>query len=328
MSPSATSSGLERQARDLDLLRDLFVSRLMTLGQAAAIHFSGKSEMAKKRMQKLKAAGMVGERVRKPYEPSILYLTRIGFDTLRDRGCLQDLPQLAWSNVAQRLQVSDLTLRHELEVMTTKAAFFTAAREHETIAISEFTTWPTLYQFQSVLRDGSELLVKPDGFIRIREHIEEDLFEHIFYLELDRSTETLDTLARKAQAYLAYYQSGGLAERFGHDRSQFKDFPFRVLMVFKTAERRNNMAERLLAGSPPILTHVWLATSEDVMASPLGPVWVRPRDYREAVAGSGYESGSARGANAYRRDAERDRHVESRVQRQPLLETDAASDQP
>jgi hypothetical protein len=74
----------------------------------------------------------------------------------------------------------------------------------------------------------------------------DDTFENTFFVEVDRSTETQDALARGALCYLDYYRRGGLAEPFGHDPTQYKDFPFRVLMIFKTAERRNNAAERLL----------------------------------------------------------------------------------
>lgn len=312
----------------MNLLRDLYVSRIMTLAHAGAIHFGGKHEMAKKRVQKLKSAGMIAERARKAYEPSILYLTRAGFDAIHEEGVLHDLPQLPWSALEQRLQVSELTLRHELEVMNVKAAFFTTTREHPSINIAEFTTWPMLCQFKAVLRQGDEITVKPDGFLRLRHEIGAELFEHIFFLELDRSTETLDTLVRKAQAYLAYYQAGGLAERFGHHRSAYKEFPFRVLMVFKTAERRNNVAERLLAGSPPILTLTWLATIDEVFAGPLGPLWVRPRDYREAIAGTAYSNGSPQLSDVYRRDADRNRHVEGRLQRQTLLAKDAMETTP
>jgi hypothetical protein len=297
----------------------------MTLAQAGAIHFGGRNEMAKKRVQKLKAAGLIGVRVRKAYEPSILFLTRIGFDTIRGRCLLHDLPKLPWASIEPRLKVADLTLRHELDVMDVKAAFFTAARTNDSLRIAEFSTWPVLSQFRASLANGQEMLVKPDAFIRINEQVGDEAFEDVFFLELDRSTESLETLARRAHGYLAYYQSGGLAERFGHDRSEFKDFPFRVLMVFKTAERRNNMAERLLAGSPPILTHVWLSTIKEVLAGSLGAVWVRPRDYRHAV-GDAWPVSSAGPIATSRRASDRDRQVEAHVQRHTLIgnSTDSA----
>jgi len=74
----------------------------------------------------------------------------------------------------------------------------------------------------------------------------------------------------KAACYLAYYKSGGYAEKCGGLRGDFKEYPFRVLFVFKTAERRNNTAERLIQGNPPILTQVWLTTFSEATADPFG----------------------------------------------------------
>jgi hypothetical protein len=163
------------------------------------------------------------------------------------------------------------------------------------------------------------MLLKPDGFLRIHEKDADGIFEHSFFLEVDRSTETLDTLARKALCYLNFYQTGGLAVRAGYPRSDFKDFPFRVLMVCKTAERRTNIAERLLTNQPPILTQVWLSTLDEVKQNPLGAIWIRPRDYRAAVDGTPYAGGQFAPQSIYRRQSDRDAFVESAVTKHRLL---------
>src|SRR5438874_7656748 len=114
------------QTRDLALLRGLFESRLMTLSHAAILYFDGREEAAKKRLQKLKAAGIVAERRRKAYEPSLLFLTSKAFGILRDQGVLSEYPTLTYAALQRRVQVSDLTLRHELEVMGVKVSFHSA----------------------------------------------------------------------------------------------------------------------------------------------------------------------------------------------------------
>jgi hypothetical protein len=313
------NNSIALQDRDAKLLRGLFDSRLMTLAHAAAIFFDQRTEAAKKRIQKLKAAGLVGERARKAYEPSILFLTRDGFTLLRDRGLLHDVPALAWSSLENRLQVSDLTLKHELEVLDVKAALSAGISATPTHSVAEFTTWPLLSQFYASPGSGSAVLVKPDGYIRFRQEDDDGTFEHTFFLEVDRSTETVDTLARRALCYLDYYQSGGFAERGGRPRSEFKDFPFRVLMVFKTAERRNNIAERLLTQRPPILTQVWLSTLKEVVANSLGPIWVRPRDYREATDGTPFTVAASSNSKVYRRQHDRQEFIESNVKKLRLL---------
>ena len=54
--PSEDPFSIALQPRDIELLRDLFGSRVMTLAHITALHFSRKAEAAKKRLQKLKAA--------------------------------------------------------------------------------------------------------------------------------------------------------------------------------------------------------------------------------------------------------------------------------
>src|SRR5205814_1753801 len=120
-----------------------------------------------------------------------------------------------------------------------KTALTLAVNQTENFTIAEFSTWPLLYQFRVTLpSNGStfarpEILLKPDGFIQI---MEKDAggqeFRRLFFLEVDRSTETLNTLLTKALAYREYYRTGGLAIRFGATKEAFNDYPFRVLMVF------------------------------------------------------------------------------------------------
>ena len=307
------------QSRDEGVLFTLFDSRVSTLSHLAQIHFAGRLEAAKKRIQKLKALGLIGARKRQMCEPAILYLTRVGFNLLQGQGKLADLPRFTWQQLERRLQVSELTLRHELEVMDVKTAIHSAIAKAPRFGIREFSTWPLLFQFEAAPDTGPDVLVKPDGFLRIHETEGNGVFEHCFFLEVDRSTETLETLASRALCYLNFYQRGGLAIRFGAAASDYKDYPFRVLMVFKTAERRNNFAERLLTGRPPILTQVWLSTIEEVKANSLGPIWMRPREYRGVVEGTPYAIDRVTHSNMYRRQSEREEIVESRVAKHRLL---------
>ena len=183
-------------------------------------------------------------------EPSVLFLTRKGHAILEKQQLLSAFPKLSTAVFEKRASVSDLTLRHELEVMDVKAAFHSALRKSEVFNIAEFSTWPRLHEFHATRPGygGGKVLVKPDGFIRIHEKRKMKAFpEHTFFLEVDRSTETQETLLNRAGCYLDYYKSGGFAVRNGASRSAFKEFPFRVLMILKNAERRNNTAEGLLA---------------------------------------------------------------------------------
>lgn len=313
-------SGLDLQQRDLAVLRGLYESRVMTAAHISALHFDGSREAAKKRLHKIKAAGLIGERRRRVNEPSILFLTRKAFGLLHAHGALSGYPALGPSSFEKRVPVGELTLRHELEVMDVKAAFHQTLSTEAQFELAEFSTWPLLYQFQASRAGGAEVSVKPDGFIRIHENeTGGGLSEHAFFLEVDRSSETQDTLVARAGCYLNYYQSGGFAVWSGGGRDQVKEYPFRVLMVFKNDERRNNTAERLLHHNPPILTQVCMTTMPEVLANPLAPIWIRPADYRSATENTPFDPYRQKEAWTYRRQPAREALVEQRIKKLCLL---------
>src|SRR5205823_4069824 len=143
-----------------------------------------------KRVQKLKAAGFLRERPRRVNEPSILSITLQSFRLLRDKENLTDGPRLTMAHFLQRAHVSDLTIRHELEVMDVKVALTMPLCGSQTLKLTEFSTWPRLYEFQAQRPDGKFVHVQPDGFIRIQEReVDGSTSEHAFFLEVDRSTE-------------------------------------------------------------------------------------------------------------------------------------------
>ena len=300
------------------IIRGLFDSRIATIHHLSTLYFGGRLEAARKRIQKLKAAGFVHERPRKATEPSIHCLTRKAFAILSERGVLAEYPAIGWSQLEKRARVSPLTLKHELEVMDCRSAI-TAVAQKAGYSISEFSTWPKLFEF--VARDsvGRAILVRPDGFIRIQGRDTDGAFEDAFFLELDRSSEDLGRLAERASCYRDYYLRGGLASRFGRPRTEFKQFPFVVLMVFKTAERRNNTAERLLQIVPPVHNQVWLSTLAEVVADPLGAIWVKPSDYARLTTGTPFDPARHRDLSGYRRQPEREAFVEANIRKHRLL---------
>jgi hypothetical protein len=327
--PGVAVPNAEHTERDLRVLRDFYVSRIMTLKHVAALHFGGRTEAAKKRLQKLKAAGLVRERPRKARDPAILFLGKRGFDALYAHGCLSELPALSWPMFERRANVSALTVRHELEVMTVKAALAPAIDAQPRLRVVEFSTWPLMQEFTTraphmgvnvarpSMRTGA-IRVKPDGLIRVLEQAD-DGTQHAFFLEVDRGTETLDTLALRAACYREYYMTGGYAAALGANPKAFAEYPFRVLIVFPSEERRNNVAERLLQIKPPIETHAWLSTTTEIIRDPLGPIWVRPRDYREATHDTNYAAHSQPSKPVYRRRSDREEHVRATIVRVPLF---------
>jgi adenylate cyclase class IV len=69
--------------RDIAVLTDLLESRVMTSTQIARLHFDGRAETSKKRLQALKKAGLISERQRNILEPAVRFLSKKGFLRLR-----------------------------------------------------------------------------------------------------------------------------------------------------------------------------------------------------------------------------------------------------
>jgi hypothetical protein len=188
--------------------------------------------------------------------------------------------------VDKRGQLSDLTLRHELQVLDVKRAFFESARSSLSLQVAEFSTWPALYQFRAAHPTRRhEILVKPDGFTSIHERERDGgTSEHTFFLELDRSTQTLETLATKAACYIDYYRAGGFALRNGALAEHFRDYPFRVLVVCKSTNRIENLLKKMLQNTPPVLTQVWFTTSAEVLSNVPRNIWRCPADIDDCQA--------------------------------------------
>ncbi len=318
-----TLKGAQLQARDLKVLTDLFECRVMSLAHVTTLHFEEKKEASKKRVQRLKESGFIRERPRAIGEPSLLHLTKKGFLHLRASGAIDRYPQIGIATFEKRSEVSAITLRHELEVMDVRVAFTKALADPISRSIVEFSTWPALNQFSarydSHLIRRKETVVRPDGFIRIREETIEGKYEHCFFLEVDRSTEAQEIIGQKAACYLDYYQSGGMAVRLGGKREDFKAFPFRVLMVFRNDERRNNAAERLLKNNPPILTQVWLSTMPEIVGDPFGQIWMRPKEYQETMRDKGLNRPAFQNEHPYRRDVVRQNIAGANMRKRALF---------
>jgi hypothetical protein len=310
--------------RDIEILRGLFESRIMTLAQLASIYFEGKYEATKKRLQTLRRSGLIAERPRyRAYDRSILFLAKSGFSLLRAGGHVRDFPRIGWESMEKRVRVSPLTLRHEIAVNDIKASLMDAARRTPGLAVPQFLTWPRLFAFQANTDTGDafgrETTIRPDGFIRIEQRLPDEVVSHLAYLEVDRSTESLETLRLKALGYLDHYRSGGLATWIGRQSVDYKAVPFRVLIVLRNAERRNNLAAAFLTMHRPVLQLTWLTTTDEVLVNPLGDIWMRPKDFRDATLGTPFEAKPRFPEEVYRRTPEREAFIAKSVRLLPLV---------
>ena len=139
---------IKLQPRDFVLLRGLFESRVMTLPHISAVYFDARREMAKKRVQKLKAAGFIRERPRRRIsDPSLLHLAWKGYVFLRDEGLVDDDSRLSPKTFTRRMRVSDLTLAHEIAIGDVMTACTSALRVNPRFELLEFSVWPRRHSF-------------------------------------------------------------------------------------------------------------------------------------------------------------------------------------
>jgi hypothetical protein len=292
----------------------------MSATHITSLYFSDHTEMAKKRLQKLKAAGLVGERPRELFEPAAYFIARPGLDVLDQCGILGEYPYFDLPSLERRAPGSDITVAHDLAVMDVKVAICRAIKSTD-LSIVEFTTWPLLNRFIGIDARGKEMTVNPDGFLRVHAGCSDGgSREHTFFLELDRSTEQQTILVSRAGLYANHYRSGNFAEHNGGTPGEYRRHPFRVLYVLDSPERRNNTIEKLLQSGQPTLTHIWLTTFDEIAAMPLDAIWIRPVDYRDRLADTPFDPRRSVPVLPYKRQKRRDDFVEANVSKRPLFD--------
>ena len=107
----------------------------------------------------------------------------------------QPRPQRPWS-------IGQTFLAHSLAVTQLYVELVEADRTGG-LRLVEFATEPACWRWFSG-PGGGRVALKPDGFAVVRL----GGFEDTWFLEVDRATESMPTISRKADAYRQYWQSG------------------------------------------------------------------------------------------------------------------------
>lgn len=309
--------------RDRSMLRDMIESRVVTLSQLTALHFGGKREYAKKRLQRLKAVGYVAER--KPRQnpgrffSSMLSIGKAGFEAIADDPFVRE-EGMSWQDISSRLDYADNTLAHELEVVDMKVAFMQAVRTAGAPILEEFSTFPGRYEFTTEhLERGTTFLLRPDGYARISWPA---FGEHTLFFEWDRSTEAHRRLGQKAYGYDRYFASGAFALWNRASPEERDRHRFTPVFILPNDERRNNTAEHLVAlrhpktGARMHRDAFLLTTHAEFLADPLGPIYITPSAYQEATRGTPYDPANHKATVRVR---DRDRLVATRIKKTELI---------
>lgn len=271
---------LQLQERDLRILRQVHEDRFLTALQLTRLFFPS-YEMAKKRLHKLWNAGYLRREfspVTFGTSPAIYGLTAAGKDLLLERGVLTP-EELRWHK--DRNRGTSPFKQHELALNDLKVAFTVACQASVEIHLHHFGRGAA---YQDRVRnpqpEGGEkdyIPICPDGFVVL----EQERAYHYLFLEVDRGTMALRRVRSKLKGYREYYFQGGFFAKYGQAGYRKEDYSFRVLMTCPSEETRNNRLEQACRiGSN---TMCLFAVQEAAVLNPFAPIWIRGKEYKEAL---------------------------------------------
>lgn len=306
---------LQIQERDLAVVKQVMEDRFLTAQQISRLFFPS-YEMGKKRLQKLWNAGYLKREfapVSFGSSPAVYCLTAKGCGLLLEHGAVKS-EEITWHK--DRNRGGSLFKNHEIAVNDVKVALLAAARGAGETGVYEFGKGKPY--FDRVSNSNPEagekdyIPIRPDGFIILQRS---GGYEY-FFLEVDRGTMTMKRIRAKLKGYRSYYFDGGFFEKYGQSGYRKEDYSFRVLMTCPTEETRNNRLEQACAiGSH---TLCWFGVHDEVVNDPFGQVWVRGKEYKDALKSVPPEKEYQwmRSKNK----SERDLFIREQVQAQTLLD--------
>lgn len=244
--------------RDRDIIETLDLVRVACTRQIERLHFADGTDLANARMCRRTLERLIGLRVVSRLD------RRIGGVRSGSAGYVYSL-DVAGQRIAsgsgpaggrrlRRPWTPGLAfIRHQLAV----TELYVRLREAEragTLELLEFWAEPLCWRTFMGL-GGARTVLKPDAFVRLG--VGE--FEHLFFIEVDRATQSAPTIARKLAVYRRYFQTGREQERFGA-------FPKVTFLV--PSERREDVLVDVLGGEAADFWQLFgVARFEDALAA-------------------------------------------------------------
>ncbi|MBX7257337.1 MAG: replication-relaxation family protein [Candidatus Hydrogenedentes bacterium] len=276
--------------RDFAILKDVFENRFISIKHAAALHWpdgTAGEAAAKRRLAKLAETNLLKRQEVNVESCKVIYrLTKDCVDLLAEHNLIPAIIRADWDGKMKSRYTDPIApshLTHELKLYDLKVLLESAINAHPNLRAVEFGVWPLPYVFE-VSYKGKTSAQKPDGFLHVREHPSpgQAPVSHYFYIEFDhRGSEKLDIILQKTEKYQLYLKNG-FGHRIGKPDAPKADRSFRVLFVVDTADsdtRRDNICAKLAGARIGTLAHV--TTFKDLVAKPLGAVWLTPKDYED-----------------------------------------------
>lgn len=198
--------------RDRRILIDLARLRVLTGDHLTRLHFHDLAPGSRDRTRRRVMARLVehrlvatlGRTVGGPRAGSAAHtyalgvggqhaLPLLGADTGESRYQLPDRPRAPWTP-------GQMFLAHTLDI----AGLYVCLRERERtgqLVLAEYTAEPASWH-----PDGKGGFIKPDAYLRMQH----DDLEDVWWVEVDRATESIPTIKKKLITYLDFARAGGV----------------------------------------------------------------------------------------------------------------------
>ncbi len=277
-------AGYRLTRRDTEVLLDLYKYRYLSVSQIQLLHFPSR-QTAYRRLRALKGMNYLGSFRVSNINERIYYLDRRGAELVAS-GLGVSLSDLKWHR--RRTPNDHYFIRHFLKVNDFRIAVTLACRDSE-IGLLGFI--PEYYgekrgrgEVRRYIRDfvldikdrSRKIYHTPDAVFAL----EKDGKAALFFLEIDRGTETLTGpekgFLKCIDFYLNYWTDG----KYHRYEADFRCEPFkafRALIVTASEERLQNMRQAVsgLAFKPNLAKRfMWLATDDKVSSETVfGSIW-------------------------------------------------------
>lgn len=224
--------------KDIQTLYFLNQARYATTSQLARLFYSDsdKPETAIRRSsftaQRLLKAGLISHlkrRIGGVRAGSASYVWQITFQGLK---LLKSQDQSVTLRYKNQYEPTQHHVEHTLAITEIFVETVEAARKAEHLSLENFSFEPNSWRSYQKL-SGVGITLKPDAYLELVNHEYEDHY----FIELDRSTESLSRIVNTCKKYIEYYRSG-------IEQRQKEVFPY-VLWIVPGEERKLSISKAI-----------------------------------------------------------------------------------
>lgn len=249
----SNSAGMVIQDRDLHLLRELGVMRILDREQAKVVAGFGSTTRANARLLALVRAGLLD----RFFLGTIAGGAKALYSLSAKGAQLAEVPHRGFRRTKDQALVADFSVQHQLATNQVYCALKYGTPPIPNVC---FQRWLT---FQEPIHQGLRLI--PDGYAEFQTPAE----TVAAFLEVDLGHERLKVWKEKVENYFQLARSGDFERRFRASR-------FRTLVVVHTVGRMLSIRSAIAAMTERIFWFSTLGAIETEGA--FAPIWLRPRN--------------------------------------------------